>query len=86
MAPIIHQLNGLADVVTCFTGQHQQMVKPLLGFFHIGVDIDANVMVAGQSLNSLTRRTLERLEVIVARVRPTWVVVQGMSELYPLRV
>jgi UDP-N-acetylglucosamine 2-epimerase len=79
LAPVINQLRRHDDVTTrvCVTGQHQEMVQPILEMFDVRPDIDLKLMTPDQSLSSLTAAALTRVEDVVASTGPDWVIVQG---------
>lgn len=60
-----------------FTGQHRDLVEPILHPFGIRADEDLDVMVPGQSLNDLVVRATARLDAVFAREAPDVVLVQG---------
>lgn len=63
MCPLILALRQCRDVQVrvVLTGQHRDMVAPVLRFFGIRADADLAVMREGQSVLSLTRRLLEEI-------------------------
>ncbi len=63
--------------VVCVTGQHRELLDPMLQFFGIRPDIDLHVMRKNQSLSGLTARLLSALDPVLEEVKPDWVVVQG---------
>jgi UDP-N-acetylglucosamine 2-epimerase (non-hydrolysing) len=79
MAPVIQALksNPNADCVVCFTGQHQELVQPILELFQIIPDLQLRLMSHDQQLCGLTALLLTELEKVIVRERPDWVVVQG---------
>ncbi|KWC54604.1 non-hydrolyzing UDP-N-acetylglucosamine 2-epimerase [Burkholderia ubonensis] len=77
MAPVVAALRSETDVIVCSTGQHREMLEQALRFFDIAPDLDLDAMRAGQSLNSLVSRLMGRLDDVLERVRPDWVLVQG---------
>jgi UDP-N-acetylglucosamine 2-epimerase (non-hydrolysing) len=79
LAPVINELRRHDDVVTqvCMTGQHREMVQPILELFDVRPDIDLALMTPDQRLSSLTAAALTRVEDVVAATEPDWVVVQG---------
>lgn len=79
-APLIRlaQSRGTSvEPIVVSTGQHRDMVRPILGLFGIVPDIDLELMRPGQSLSSLASRALERLDAVLAEHEPGCVVVQG---------
>lgn len=79
LAPVLLALDGEPGVVSqvCVTGQHRELLDPVLDFFCIAPDFDLEVMQPAQGLNGLAARLIERLDPILARVRPARVIVQG---------
>ena len=79
LAPVITELRRHPDVTTrvCVTGQHREMVEPILELFNVRPDIDLALMTPNQRLSSLTSTALMRLEEVVTSTAPDWVVVQG---------
>lgn len=63
--------------VTVVTGQHREMLDPVLDLFAITPDVDLDIMAAGQSLAEISVRTLQGLSPVVAAHRPDALVVQG---------
>ncbi len=79
MAPVILQLArtpGIESIV-CATGQHRQMLDQVMSIFGITPDIDLNVMEPNQQLAQTTAKILLALDVVFAREKPDWVLVQG---------
>ena len=59
------------------TGQHRELVDPILEFFGIAPDIDLNIMRPNQSLVDLTSRLLGAVYDVLASERPEIVLAQG---------
>lgn len=79
LAPVIHALRANSDskITCCATGQHREMIAPMLDFFGITPDIDLNLMQPNQTLTDITCLTLQRLAPLFQNHRPDWVIVQG---------
>ena len=79
LAPVIKELRRHPDVLTrvCVTGQHREMVRPILEFFKVRPDIDLALMMPDQRLSSLTAYALMRLEEVISSNAPDWIVLQG---------
>jgi UDP-N-acetylglucosamine 2-epimerase (non-hydrolysing) len=63
MCPLIRELAALDDTrvrVVC-TGQHRDMVAPVLRFFDVRTDADLGVMREGQSVLALTQRLIDAI-------------------------
>jgi UDP-N-acetylglucosamine 2-epimerase (non-hydrolysing) len=79
LAPVITELRRHPDVTTrvCVTGQHREMVQPILELFDVRPDVDLALMAPDQRLSSLTAAALTRIEEVVVSMTPDWVVLQG---------
>ena len=81
LAPVIRRLKdsiGSHDPVrVCSTGQHQEMLEPVLELFRIEPDIHLDVMRPDQGLSDLASRLLDRLRPVFEETRPRFVLVQG---------
>lgn len=80
LAPVIqalHRSPGRAEVITCCTGQHRQLLLDSLRTFDIRPDYDLQVMREDQHPTDLWGRLLLGLRPVVEAVRPDVVVVQG---------
>lgn len=79
LAPVITELRRHSDVTTrvCVTGQHKEMIQPILELFNVRPDIDLALMTPNQRLSLLTATALMRIEEVIASTAPDWVVVQG---------
>ena len=61
LAPVIKRLKN-HRVICCSTGQHRQMLKPLIQYFDINVAIDLDVMKRNQSLSDLSIKILKEAQ------------------------
>ncbi|HEV2818279.1 MAG TPA: UDP-N-acetylglucosamine 2-epimerase (non-hydrolyzing) [Allosphingosinicella sp.] len=79
LAPILLALDGEPQVTSqvCVTAQHRELLDQVLAFFCIDPDFDLDAMRPAQGLNGLLARVIERIDPILAGVRPDRVVVQG---------
>ena len=80
LAPVLRELDRRKKQfrsVVCVTGQHRELLDPMLTFFGIHPDFDLHVMKKNQRLADLTARLLTALDPVLAEVKPDWVVVQG---------
>lgn len=79
MAPVIKALAaepGIRSTV-CVTGQHREMLEPVLTFFDMRPDIALDVMRPNQGLNGLFARVLEGVDQILEAQAPDIVLVHG---------
>jgi UDP-N-acetylglucosamine 2-epimerase (non-hydrolysing) len=80
MAPVIQELRRRSEElqsVVCVTAQHREMLDQVLGLFAIQPDYDLRVMEDNQTPTQVAAAVLGRLEPILQRERPDWVLVQG---------
>ena len=80
MAPIVRELQKYPDrvrSVVCVTAQHREMLDQVLSLFGITPDYDLNIMEDDQTPIQVASAVLSRLEPILQRERPDWVLVQG---------
>jgi UDP-N-acetylglucosamine 2-epimerase (non-hydrolysing) len=79
LAPVIRTLKSEPGTETqvCVTGQHRDLLDPVLDFFAITPDYDLALMEPEQALNPLTSRLIARLDPLLAEAAPDRVIVQG---------
>ena len=79
MAPVIRALDmvqGIEVNVLC-SGQHRELLIPLIEWFQLTVDEDLKVMTENQSLSALTARLMSAFERRFTSSRPDLVLAQG---------
>lgn len=79
MMPVVAALEAEARfrVVVCATGQHRDLVSPVLALFGRPADRDLGLMTPDQSLPALTARVLIAVSEVIAEARPDLVLVHG---------
>jgi UDP-N-acetylglucosamine 2-epimerase (non-hydrolysing) len=79
MAPVIAALGDCLNIesIVCSTGQHREMLAPVLEFFDIKPAHELDVMRPGQTLNSLFATTLAKSSELLAAIKPDRVLVHG---------
>lgn len=80
MAPLIAELErhpGLIANKNCLTGQHKDMVAPLIELFNIRVDYDLNLMRENQTLEHITIGVLQEIGKILREEKFDLLLVQG---------
>src|SRR4051794_644569 len=79
LAPVLQVLRASSDLAVsiCATAQHRQMLDRMLENFELRPDHDLDLMRADQDLNAFSSRALPRLQGVIRRVRPDFVLVQG---------
>lgn len=80
MAPLIAELEKFPQHIVnknCFTGQHKDMVTPLIRLFDIRVDYDLDLMRENQTLEHITINVLREVSKILREERFDLLLVQG---------
>ena len=79
MAPVLTELNKYPEItsVVCVTAQHREMLDQVLELFEIKPDYDLSIMQPNQSLSEITARALTKLDEVLTKAKPDWVLVQG---------
>ena len=81
LIPLIRILNSnkMFNCITINTGQHKEMLYPILKSFNLDTSIDFNLnsMVNNQSLSKLTSNIIVELNKIYSLINPNAVIVQG---------
>ena len=80
MAPVIKELRRSYNKITsksCVTGQHREMLDQVLNLFDITPDYDLDLMTSDQSPSSLASRVFEKMDPVIKKEKPDWVLVQG---------
>lgn len=79
LAPVVKEFkkrDGF-DVRICVTSQHREMLDQVLEIFEISPDYDLDLMMPGQSLESLTAKVIESMATVLEKEKPDYIVVQG---------
>jgi len=80
LCPVILQMRSRPaefDVRVAVTGQHRDMLDPILQTFSVAPDYDLDLMQRGQTLTASTARMLAALEPVLTETKPDMVFVQG---------
>lgn len=79
MAPVVHELAARADCTqrVCVSGQHRELLDPVLDFFGIKPDHDLAVMHEARTLDRVTAEILTRLTAVLEAEAPDLVLVHG---------
>ncbi len=80
LAPVILELQRRTSRLTpivCVTGQHREMLHPVLEWFAVTPDIDLDLMQPNQDLSSFAARALLDLGAAMRSAKPDAVLVQG---------
>jgi len=80
LAPVINALRdtpGELTVAVCVTGQHREMLAPILELFKIVPEYQLGLMTPNQKLARLTSAILDEITPVLEEFSPDWVIVQG---------
>ena len=79
MCPLVNELKARAGfkTVVCVTGQHRELLHPVLETFGVVPDYDLSIMRDGQTLFDITTDILSRIREVLLEVRPDLVLVHG---------
>ena len=80
MAPVLRELQKKRDIfktVVVVTAQHRQMLDQVLRLFNFQSDYDLNIMQESQTLYYITTSSLSKLEKVINRENPDFILVQG---------
>ena len=79
MIPVINELRKIDSVktITISTGQHREMLTPILDKFRIGIDYEMDLMTPDQSLYGLSAAVIKSFEKALSNCRPSLLLVQG---------
>lgn len=80
VAPVIKEFRKFPkefECKVCITGQHREMIDPLLKLFDIRADYDLNLMKANQNLEHITTTVLHETGKIIDREKFDYLFVQG---------
>ncbi len=79
MCPLVNELKqrtGIA-VSVCVTGQHREMLDPILRGFNVVPDFDLSIMKPSQDLFDVTTGILPGIRTVLEQVRPDIVLIHG---------
>lgn len=79
LAILIQKLSKHSQIEldVCFTGQHKEMVLPLIDFFEIKIDSHLDLMEPNQTLATLTSNATKKLDGYFKEKKPDIAIVQG---------
>ncbi|MTI88006.1 MAG: UDP-N-acetylglucosamine 2-epimerase (non-hydrolyzing) [Balneolaceae bacterium] len=78
LAPVIKELKQSShEIRILHTGQHSELVKPMLDIFELSPDLDMRVMKEGQDLFDLTEALTPKLKKYLKAENPDYIIVQG---------
>lgn len=79
LAPVIHRLRSYRDleVITVSSGQHYELLEPVVQRFGIECDFQLPPMTEGRGLNQLVSSVVAGLDNLFAQIVPDAILVQG---------
>lgn len=79
LAPVVHRLDAVEelDCIVVSTGQHRELLEPMLSLFRIQPDVELDVMRPNQQLPELTSELVRGIADTLRAEQPDWVLVQG---------
>ena len=79
MAPLVQELARRPEFesLCCLTGQHRQMLDPVMEIFHLKAQYDLDIMERQQTLSSITTKTLLGMERVLTEAEPDLILVHG---------
>jgi UDP-N-acetylglucosamine 2-epimerase (non-hydrolysing) len=79
LAPVIRELVKRPDLtnILCVTAQHRQMLDSALELFKLVPEYDLDVMAGNQTPAQVAAAVLSKLDPVLEREKPDWVLVQG---------
>ena len=80
LAPVIQELRRHPEhcqVTVCLTGQHREMIAPLVELFDLRPDLDLAIMKPSQRPTEVLAALIEKLGILWQTKAPDWVLVQG---------
>lgn len=79
MCPLILELKKYNNlkIIVCLTGQHNEMLKPILSCFNIIPDYNLEIMKKNQTLSEITQEILKNINNVFLSVNPDLVLVHG---------
>ena len=79
MCPVVLELQKREEFncIVCLTGQHRDMLLPVMQLFDIQDDYNLDIMTDGQTLFSITEKLLIKMQFILEQENPDIVLVHG---------
>lgn len=79
MCPVVMEIQKRRNVesIVCLTGQHREMLEPVMQLFNLHEDYNLHIMRENQTLSNITSDILQRLDDVMEREKPDMVLVHG---------
>ena len=65
------------ETIVCVTAQHREMLDQVLELFNVKADYDLDIMQKNQTLSSLTANIIKKIDPIILKMQPDFILVQG---------
>ncbi|MCQ2770425.1 MAG: UDP-N-acetylglucosamine 2-epimerase (non-hydrolyzing) [Clostridia bacterium] len=79
MCPLVLELKKQTcfKTIVCTTGQHKEMLRPILELFNVVPDYDLDIMKQDQTLFDISSSTTEKLRPLIDKIQPDAIIVHG---------
>lgn len=79
MCPLVKELEKQKEIesIVCLTGQHREMLQQVIDIFGTKVHYNLDIMQPKQTLTTITTAVLQKLDPVLAEVKPDIVLVHG---------
>ena len=79
LAPVIlaFKKSNLFLVKIVLSGQHDEMIRPVMDIFNLKEDANFNIIKTTNTLEEITSKILKDLNIYIGKVKPNMVFVQG---------
>jgi UDP-N-acetylglucosamine 2-epimerase (non-hydrolysing) len=78
MAPVIHEfIDQGALVEVCLTGQHRELLNPVIEWFKLPAHYNLELMSPDQQLNKLASKIIHSIDIVLEHSKPDLIFVQG---------
>ena len=79
MCPVVKELEKREHIksIVCLTGQHEEMLEPVMQIFQMSAKYNLHIMKTNQTLSMITTNILTQLDRIYELEKPNLVLVHG---------
>ena len=69
MCPVVMEIQKRRNVesIVCLTGQHREMLEPVMQLFNLHEDYNLHIMRENQTLSNITSDILQRLDDVMEK-------------------
>lgn len=74
MCPVVKELEKREHIksIVCLTGQHEEMLEPVMQIFQMSAKYNLHIMKTNQTLSMITTNILTQLDRIYELENPIW--------------